>query len=72
MREKQPSTEKGHKGIFQEDEDILYPDLGSDYMDISICKNSLNHGAWLAQSVEHVTLDLRVISLDPMLGVEIT
>ena len=28
-------------------------------------------GAWLAQSVEHVTLDLRAVSLSPTLGVEI-
>ena len=27
---------------------------------------------WLAQSVEHVTLDLRAVSLNPTLGVEIT
>ena len=29
-------------------------------------------GAWLAQSVEHVTLDLEVVGSSPMLGVEIT
>ena len=29
-------------------------------------------GAWLAQLVEHVTLDLGVVSLSPTLGVEIT
>ena len=28
--------------------------------------------AWLAQSVEHVTLDFRVVSSIPILGVEIT
>ena len=28
--------------------------------------------AWLAQSVEHATLDLRAVSSTPMLGVEIT
>ena len=28
--------------------------------------------AWLAQLMEHVTLDLRVMSLSPALGVEIT
>ena len=28
-------------------------------------------GAWLAQSKEHVTLDLGVLSLSPMLGAEI-
>lgn len=27
--------------------------------------------AWLAQSVEHLTLDLRVLSLRPILGIEI-
>ena len=31
-----------------------------------------NWGAWLAQSVERGTLDLRVVSLSPMLGIEIT
>ena len=29
-------------------------------------------GTWLAQSVEHVTLGLGVVSLSPILGVEIT
>ena len=29
-------------------------------------------GLWLAQSVEHVTFDLKVVSLSPTLGVEIT
>ena len=29
-------------------------------------------GAWLGQSVEHVTLDLGVVSLSPTFGVEIT
>ena len=29
-------------------------------------------GTWLAQSVEHETRGLRVVSLSPMLGVEIT
>ena len=28
--------------------------------------------AWLAQSVEHVTLDLRVLSSSLMLGIEMT
>ena len=28
-------------------------------------------GAWLAQSVEHVTLDLRVVGSRPTLGIEI-
>jgi len=29
-------------------------------------------GAWLAQSVEHTTLDLGVVSSSPTLGVEVT
>ena len=29
-------------------------------------------GALLAQSVKHATLDLQVVSLSPLLGVEIT
>ena len=29
-------------------------------------------GAWLAQSVEHVTLDLRDVSSSPMSGIAIT
>ena len=29
-------------------------------------------GAWLAQSEEHLALDLRVVSLSPMLSIEIT
>ena len=35
-------------------------------------KKRRNCGAWLAQSVDHVTLNLGVVSLSPMLGVEIT
>lgn len=31
----------------------------------------LRRGAWLAQSVEHATLDLGVVSLSPTSGVEI-
>ena len=34
--------------------------------------NAHSAGIWLAQSVEHATLDLGVESLSPMLGVEIT
>lgn len=29
-------------------------------------------GTWLAQVVKHVTLDLRIMSLSPMVGVEVT
>ena len=32
----------------------------------------MNRGAWLAQLVEHATLDLRVKGLSSTLGVEIT
>ena len=32
----------------------------------------MSWGAWLAQLVEHVTFDLGVMSLNPMLGAEIT
>ena len=31
-----------------------------------------NQGTWLTQLVEHATLDLGVVSLNPMLGIEIT
>ena len=31
----------------------------------------MHWGTWLAQSIEHETLDLRVVSLSPVLGVEI-
>lgn len=31
-----------------------------------------SRGNWLAQLVEHLTLDLRVIGLSPTLGVELT
>ena len=34
--------------------------------------NGYSWGAWLAQSVEHAILDLRVVSLGPTLGVGIT
>ena len=29
-------------------------------------------GAWLAQLVEHVTLDLQVVNSSPMLNIELT
>ena len=32
----------------------------------------LKRGAWLAQSIEHVTLDLGVVNLSPTLGLELT
>ena len=35
-------------------------------------KKHSNMGAWLAQLVEHVTLDLRVVSSSPTLGLELT
>ena len=38
----------------------------------AIIKNACFRGAWLAQSVEHVTLDLRAMSSSPMLGQELT
>lgn len=38
----------------------------------NIIKNKISWAAWLGQSVECVTLDLRVVSSSPMLGVEIT
>lgn len=34
-------------------------------------KKHKNWGAWLAESVEHVTLDLGVLSASPMLGAEL-
>ena len=33
---------------------------------------SIPQGSWLAQWVEHVTLNLRVVSLSPLLSIEIT
>ena len=38
----------------------------------AISKIGPMRGTWLAQWVEHVTLDLRVVSSSPMLGVELT
>ena len=32
----------------------------------------LERGTWLAQSVNHMTLDLRVVGLSPTLGVDVT
>lgn len=34
--------------------------------------NTIAWGTWLAQEVEHVTLELRVLSLSPMLDMETT
>ena len=38
----------------------------------SLIKNYLWGGAWLAQLVENETLDLKVVSLNPTLGIEFT
>ena len=38
----------------------------------TIFKNYKTKATWLAQSVEHATLDLEVVSLSPTLGIEIT
>ena len=38
----------------------------------STSENQKSWGVWLAQSVEHVTLDLGVVSSSPTLDVEIT
>ena len=35
-------------------------------------KRARFRGSWLVQSVEHVTLDLRLINSSPTMGVEIT
>ena len=35
-------------------------------------RTHINRGTWLAQSVEHATLDLGVVSSSPALGAEIT
>ena len=35
-------------------------------------KNYLCRNVWLAQLVEHMTLDLRVMNLSPMLGIVVT
>ena len=35
-------------------------------------KNGRSKGAWLAPSVEHAALDLKVVSSSAMLGVELT
>ena len=37
-----------------------------------LLKEHMLWNAWLVQSEEHLTLDLMVVSLSPMLGVEIT
>lgn len=35
-------TENGPEGIFMEDQNILYPDGGADYMDVYVGQNRLN------------------------------
>ena len=44
----------------------------TDFVNLSQDIENYPRGTWLAQSVEHTTLDLRVISLSPTLAVEIT
>ena len=39
---------------------------------LSVLQKQSYYGAWLAQSVECVTLDLQAVSSSPMLGVEVT
>ena len=41
-------------------------------IDHKISKSKIWWGTWLAQSVEHRTLDLRVMSSSLMLGIELT
>lgn len=38
----------------------------------TVLRIDLKRGGWLAQPLEHVTLELRVVSLSPILGVELT
>ena len=38
----------------------------------SCCREQQLEGAWLAQLVEEVILDLWLVSLSPLMGVEIT
>ena len=42
------------------------------YISMILLKKKIFQGAWMAQSVERVTLDLRVVSLRPTFGVEMT
>jgi len=42
------------------------------YSSIKLIRNGISWGAWLPQSEEHTAPDLEVVSLSPMLGVEIT
>lgn len=39
---------------------------------ITVFQNSINRDSWLAQSVEHATLDIRVVSLSPTLAVKMS
>lgn len=48
-------------------EHIQQPDISS-----ASLKSQLNRDAWLAQSIERETLDLRVTSSNPTWGTEIT
>ena len=65
--------------------DMLFPiSLSTSHMTLFISETKLVHAfvnqilgapkrdAWPAQSVEHVTSDLGVLRLNPMLGVEFT
>ena len=38
---------------------------------LEVIKGSCSQGAWLAKSVEHMTLDLGVVSSSPTLGAEV-
>ena len=50
----------------------IFMELKISTLKIGVKRSKDQEGTRLAQSVEHVTLDLRVVSLNLMLGVKIT
>lgn len=65
---------KGVKGKKEKINDFFSPPLKKLMISIQPILFMLqkSQGTWLAQSIEHTTLDLGVINLSPMLGVELT
>ena len=63
-------AEYGMEGwVTEKEQRKLYYNRSWEKIQFKLMKNK---GTWLAQSVVHMTLNLEVIGLSPMLGVEIT
>lgn len=79
-------TEKGYKGIFQENENILYPHLDSSYVDVCTCQNCTpeicttyytfkegKNSTWHIRCVQYILISFSTPSrVWPKMGVTLT